>query len=115
MRKAAKRDINEKAIIGHLRAIGCYVQPINQEGTFDLLVGYRRKWHIIEVKNPDKLAKKKRIDGKLIERTDLQQREDMLTKDEKVFYDAVTVAGLPYHIVFSTEEAQAVVCETHTK
>ena len=40
MRRAARRDEGEPAIIRELRAAGAYVKPINDAGTFDLLVGY---------------------------------------------------------------------------
>lgn len=40
MRRAARRDHGEQDIIKALRACGAHVKVINDEGTFDLLVGY---------------------------------------------------------------------------
>ena len=40
MRRAARRDANEKEVIAALREAGAFVKVINDEGAFDLLVGY---------------------------------------------------------------------------
>lgn len=40
MRRAARRDAGEQDIIKAMRACGAFVKVINDEGTFDLLVGY---------------------------------------------------------------------------
>ena len=40
MRRAARRDDNEKEIVSAMREAGAYVKVINDEGLFDLLVGY---------------------------------------------------------------------------
>jgi hypothetical protein len=50
MRKAGKKDLNQAAIVAALRAIGCEVLILNQEGVPDLLVGHRRKNWLLEVK-----------------------------------------------------------------
>lgn len=59
-RFAKKRDTNEKAIIAALRALGAVVNKIegvagNGEdfGVPDLIVGYRGRTILVEVKNPD--------------------------------------------------------------
>jgi Holliday junction resolvase len=52
MRKAGKKDLNQAAIVAALRAIGCEVLILNQEGVPDLLVGRKGKWVVIEVKRP---------------------------------------------------------------
>lgn len=41
MRKAAKRDKNEREIIETLTAIGCTVQQLSAKGVPDLLVGFQ--------------------------------------------------------------------------
>lgn len=55
MRRAAKRDLTEKAIVDALIAHGCTVTRLSQPGVPDLLVGYqsdhRRRWALLEVKN----------------------------------------------------------------
>ena len=59
MRRASRRDDNEPAIIREMRAAGAYVKPINDGGTFDLLVGYNGpsgKFHtlLMEIKDGTK-------------------------------------------------------------
>jgi len=51
MRTAAKRDAIEQNIVDALEAIGCSVQRISQKGLPDLLVGYRKRNFLIEVKS----------------------------------------------------------------
>ena len=54
-RYAAKVDINQPDIISSLRAVGALVQPLHGvgKGCPDLLVGFRNKLFLIEVKNGD--------------------------------------------------------------
>jgi hypothetical protein len=52
MRKAGKKDLNQAAIVQALRAIGCEVLILNQEGIPDLLTHYRGGWLPVEVKRP---------------------------------------------------------------
>ena len=40
MRRAARRDVGEDDIVKALRACGAYVKKVNDEGAWDLLVGY---------------------------------------------------------------------------
>jgi hypothetical protein len=54
MRRAARRDVNERRVIDALKACGAYVKQINDEGLADLLVYYRGYTLIFEVKDGDK-------------------------------------------------------------
>ena len=54
MRRAARRDANERRVIDALRTCGAYVKQINDEGLADLLVFYRGYTLILEVKDGDK-------------------------------------------------------------
>lgn len=54
MRRASRRDANERSVIDALRACGAYVKQINDEGAFDLLVFYREHTLLLEVKDGDK-------------------------------------------------------------
>ncbi len=54
MRRAARRDANERRVIDALRACGAYVKQINDEGLADLLIFYRGHTLIFEVKDGDK-------------------------------------------------------------
>lgn len=60
-RYAARVDTNQKEIVKALRKIGATVQPLHSvgEGCPDLLVGYRGRNFLIEVKNLDGLGNKK--------------------------------------------------------
>lgn len=52
-RRAAKVDDNQPGIIKALRSIpGCFAQSIGQP--YDLLVGFRGTWFVLEVKDPSK-------------------------------------------------------------
>ena len=87
-RQAAKRDDNELQIVQGLRAIGAFVQPLDE---IDLLVGYRGYWHLLEVKDPAKPLSKRR-----------------LTYDEMEFVRKVKNEA-PVHVVETLEEAISVV------
>jgi hypothetical protein len=52
MRRAARRDENEAAIVEALRKAGAYVQPISGKDVPDLLVGFAGKTFLFEVKRP---------------------------------------------------------------
>jgi len=61
MRRAARRDDNEKEIIAAMREAGAYVKQINDEGLFDLLVSYRGETMLIEVKDGAKPPSARRL------------------------------------------------------
>jgi hypothetical protein len=86
MRRAARRDDNEKEIIAAMRAEGAYVKQINDEGLFDLLVNYRGETMLIEVKDGAKPPSARRL-------TDAEQK----------FHDEWP--GSDLYIVNSVEEA----------
>ena len=53
MRQAARVDGNQAEIVKTLRGLkGCCVQIVGQP--YDLLVGFRGSWHLLEVKDPSK-------------------------------------------------------------
>lgn len=53
MRRAARSDANQPEIVAALRAVGATVQPLHTVGAGcpDLLVGWRGKNYLIEIKN----------------------------------------------------------------
>lgn len=52
--RAKRRDANEPAIVAALEAAGAYVQRLDEGGGVpDLLVGFRGRTFLVEVKNPD--------------------------------------------------------------
>lgn len=88
MRRAARRDDNEKEIIAAMREAGAYVKAVNDEGLFDLLVSYRGETMLIEVKDGAKPPSARR-----------------LTEAEQKFHDEWPGSNL--YIVNSVEEALA--------
>lgn len=56
MRRAARVDENQAEIVEALRKIGAVVTPLHKvgEGVSDLLVSFRQRWFVLEVKNPSK-------------------------------------------------------------
>ena len=48
-RHASKIDANQEGIVSSLRKAGCFVQIIGQP--FDLLVGWKGLWNVLEVKD----------------------------------------------------------------
>ncbi len=53
MRRAARVDANQAAVVKALRSIGVVVTPIHMvgKGVADLLCSYRQKWFVLEVKD----------------------------------------------------------------
>lgn len=52
-RRNPKRDANERPIIDGLRDIGCTVAQLSKKGLPDLLVAYRGKNFLVEIKQPN--------------------------------------------------------------
>lgn len=50
MRRAAKTDASQAVIVDALRAAGAWVRYLREP--FDLLVGYRGRWFVMECKLP---------------------------------------------------------------
>ena len=63
MRKAAKIDDNQKAIVNVLRQIGASVQSLaaTGKGCPDLLVGYQGINYLMEIKDGDKMLSKQKL------------------------------------------------------
>lgn len=63
MRKAARVDANQDQVVSALRACGCSVQSLAAvgKGVPDLLVGYRGKNYLIEVKDGRKPTSQTRL------------------------------------------------------
>jgi len=79
MRTAAKRDANEKEIVTALESIGCTVHRLDLP--VDLLVGFRARNFLIEVKNPEGRATRTSGQGKFFEMWKGQVRQ-VTTVDE---------------------------------
>ncbi len=82
---AHKTDENQSAIIDTLRDAGAYVQIMQPEDGFDLLVAYRGELFIMEVKRPGHIGE--------------------LTQNEKDKRDGVEKMGVPYYIITEIDDA----------
>ena len=83
LRKRTARDKNEPDIVKTLKECGALVQPITAKGCPDLMVGWRGKLTLLEVKMPGKRAD--------------------LTPDQDKFH--ALWSGYPIHVVVSADEA----------
>ena len=61
-RRAARRDVNEPAVVNALRELGCVVVPISAEGVPDLAVGYLGRNHWVEVKHDNETLNAKQAE-----------------------------------------------------
>lgn len=93
MKTAARTDANQKEIVTALRKIGCYVLPTHQlKSAFDLLVAYRGKLFIMEIKDGTKPPSQRR-----------------LTPGEMKCKKDVESAGAKYWVIDSVDAAIALV------
>ena len=85
MRRAAKVDATQAAIVDALHAAGAFVQSLATvgRGTPDLLVAFRGTWHTLECKS----------------------KGGRLTDDQLVWIDAAHAAGAVVDVVFTPEQA----------
>ena len=64
MRRAAKTDAGQAAIVERLRSIGVWVKPLHQvgQGFPDLLVWARGRFFLLEVKEPGEKPNKQQVE-----------------------------------------------------
>jgi len=95
MIRNAKKDANQKEIENYIKAIGGEFQDCTQlKNAFDLLMGYKGKLYIIEVKNPEYLSKKL---------SKVERLEKSLTEGEKKCRDKFEKVGINYYIIEDIE------------
>lgn len=90
MRRAARVDDNQRGIVDDLRRLGCSVQHLHKEGMGcpDLLIGWRGRNFLFEVKDPSK----PRGDRQL---TEMQVRWHRVWEGQvAVIYDAEEALGI---------------------
>lgn len=96
MKRIAKIDSNQPEIVQALRKAGAFVLHTHQlKGAFDILVGFRSKLFIMEIKNPDALPKQ----------YDRERLEKELSSGERECMEGFNAAGVEYHIVCTAEQA----------
>jgi hypothetical protein len=87
LRIASRVDGNQAEIVKTLRAIGASILHLHQlKNCFDILVGYRGRTHLMEIKDPAQPQSKRR-----------------LTPGEAKFRDEWK--GSPYHVVETADQA----------
>ena len=97
LRTASRIDANQPAIVAALRRIGASVLHLHQlKNCFDILVGYRGRTFLMEIKDPAQPPSKRK-----------------LTEGEAEFRESWR--GTPYYIVHSPDEALAIVTTPETK
>ena len=94
VRKAARVDANQSAITKALRNAGAFVQPLHTvgDGCPDLLVAFRGKFSLIEVKDGSKVPSARR-----------------LTPDEEAWHAKAAAKGAPVFIAETVEDALAAI------
>jgi len=96
MRRAARVDANQPEIVQALRNIGCVVIIVSQlKNAFDILVAYRGKLHVMEIKDGSKTASQKQ-----------------LTLGEISCKKALENVGVQYNVVESVSDAIKIVTKT---
>jgi hypothetical protein len=94
--RGAKVDENQPAIVKALRKIGAVVLLTHQiKNAFDILVGYKGKLFIMEIKSPEYLPKE--YDRERLEKSLSLGELDCMQKFQKV--------GIQYHIIATIEQA----------
>lgn len=89
MRRAAKTDNNQSEIVKALRQCGAFVLITSQlKNAFDILVGYRGKLFIIEIKDGNKPPSQRK-----------------LTEGELICKQGFESVGINYHVITSVDEA----------
>jgi hypothetical protein len=51
-RRAPRRDENEPEVVEAFRRLGAHVQALSAKGVPDLLVHFKGRWQVVEVKRP---------------------------------------------------------------
>lgn len=85
MRRAAKRDDNERAIIKTWEAMGAYVESVSGPGLVDTLVHYKGQLYRAEVKGAKRGLTKKQVEN----------------------FERASRAGVPTYIIRTTAHATA--------
>lgn len=94
--RPAHRDAAEPAIVAALRAVGASVWSVSGKDIPDLLVGYKGRTYLLEVKTPGRAYTDKR-NGRTY------TRDGTLSAGQKAFFESWR--GGPAKEVFTPEEA----------
>lgn len=93
MRRAARVDRNQPEIVRHLRSAGAVVVITSQlKNAFDILVGFRGRLFVMEIKDPHQPPSKRR-----------------LTSGEETCKRRIEASGNNYHIVETPNQALEII------
>lgn len=100
MRRAARVDANQSAIVEALRVVGCTVQPLHAvgQGVPDLLVGYQGQNLLIEVKDGSKPPSRQRKTDDQVIWHDAWRGQVVVVRNVK---EALEAVGIPFRGVVS--------------
>jgi hypothetical protein len=94
------KDANHAEIVEAYRKVGAFVLDITAvKDAFDIIVFYKGKTYLVEIKNPDYLTKV----------YDRETLESKLSDGERKCMEDLRAVGVEYHIVASIEEALKVI------
>ena len=85
-RRNPRRDPNEPLIVEYLKRAGSLVSRLSGAGIPDLLVGYRGRYLLMEVK----------------------AQGGRLKDSQTQYHDAARALGLPCYVVYSVEDCQRI-------
>lgn len=104
MRTAARKDNSHKVIQRHLKQLGITYLDLSQlKNAYDFMVFYRGETFHFEAKTREYASKDNRLP---------ENRVNLLTTGERRCYDRLQAAGVPYNIVFDTDEVLAIIGAT---
>lgn len=83
-RRNPRRDRNERLLIEYLQKSGAVVHRISGPGLPDLLVGYRHRWLLLEVKAP----------------------KGQLEPAQVLFHGSARALGLPCRVVYTVSDCR---------
>lgn len=100
MRRAARTDANQSAIVEALRIVGCTVQPLHAvgQGVPDLLVGYQGQNLLIEVKDGCKPQSRQRKTDDQVIWHDAWRGQVAVVRNVQ---EALEAVGIPFRGVVS--------------
>lgn len=105
--RAARVDNNHTEIVTGLKRFGAEIlQTYQLKNAMDIVVGFRGKLYLMEIKNEEILPKK------FFKMPEDEQHKYLITKlepGEKKCMDRFARVGVPYHIVYSLTNALEVI------
>tara|TARA_R110000782_G_C14585396_1_gene389069 strand:- start:184 stop:513 length:330 start_codon:yes stop_codon:yes gene_type:complete len=101
--RSAKADDNQPQLVAALRKAGATVRHVHQvKKLFDVIVGYRNKVYLTEIKDGAKFPQKF---WKMEEKERSEWIISTLTKDELICRNDFEKVGVKIHIIYDVDSA----------